>query len=125
MSFRREATTVPEQIADLYEKLRNLAPAVAIATTTSGGGDCDCPPGDTGPAGPTGATGATGATGPAGPAATVTIEDEGVSLGTFDSVDFVGAAVTATLVGTAATVTIASTAASVLDDPRWRMMVAV
>lgn len=64
---------------------------------------------------------------PVGGGVAVTIEDEGTPLGTFTTIDFVGAGVTASLVGAAATVTIpgGGGAASVIDDARYRMLVAV
>lgn len=107
-----------ERVRTLERKRATLTSDVVNTVAVPG------PPGPAGAPGAPGANGATGATGPAGPAATIEALEEGVSLGTFDTVDFVGAAITATMVGTDLTVTVSSSA-SVLDDPRWRMMVAM
>jgi hypothetical protein len=68
MSFRTGPQTVPEQIADLYEKLRQLQSGQTVIAQTAG--EAMSTPGVPGPAGatgPTGSAGAAGATGPTGP----------------------------------------------------------
>lgn len=122
MSQRSLLRSGQDLLARLDERVRTLERK--RSTLTSDVVNTVAVPGPAGAPGADGAPGAPGATGPAGPAATIEALDEGVSLGTFDTVDFVGAAVTATMVGTDLTVTVSSSA-SVLDDPRWRMMVAM
>lgn len=121
MAPRNEPKTVSAQIADLYEQLRRVHTMVTAATGAPPAGE-QGPPGLDGT---DGRPGTDGTDGPPGPAATVEAFEEGVSLGTFDTIDFVGAAITASVVGTDLIVTVASTASSVLEDARYRMMVAV
>lgn len=129
MSQRDLLRTAEALIARLDERVRTLERKRSTLTTTvidNGTGSVGPPgpqgiPGPTGSAGTPGATGATGATGPAGPAATVEAFDEGVSLGMFDTVDFVGDLVNATMAGTDLTVAVNP----IIYDPRYRMQVSV
>lgn len=117
MPPRNEPRTAYEQIADLYEKWRTTQAQVDALNPAAGpgargpAGDPGSPGvpgrnGNNGNNGTDGTDGTDGAPGPPGPAATVEILDEGVLLGTFETIDFVGAGVAASLVGTDATVTI-------------------
>lgn len=57
-----------------------------------------CPPASPGPAGPRGPAGSQGLPGPQGPAGdAITIQDEGILIGTTSILNFIGAGVTATL----------------------------
>lgn len=129
MSFRARALTVPEQIAELYEKIRALesghSSTAVIAGDALNRAFTPGPPGDPGPAG---SPGPAGDTGPAG-TASVVVRNEGAALGVFDSINFVGSAVHASLVGDAATVTVTASSGSdsddfsVIEDARYRMLV--
>lgn len=67
--------------------------------------------------GPRGDTGATGAIGPPGAGSTVIVNDEGVLQGVVSTLDFVGAAITASVVGAMATITVTASA-TVLEPQR-------
>lgn len=117
--LRRDAQSL---LRRLDERVRMLERKRASLTSDFNAAESEPgPQGDPGPTGPpgaggatgprglpgiSGAPGATGATGPAGPAATVVAYDEGVELGPFDEIDFVGDVIEAILVGTTLTVTV-------------------